>query len=89
MPDGQSPAHSHTNLDPIAVGAQVVTNLQQIVSRRTSPLASVVVSVTQFHGGTADNVIPDQVRLGGTVRTFDSEVRQQTRTPSSRRPPGS
>lgn len=39
-----------------------------------------MVSVTQFHGGTADNVIPDQVRLGGTVRTFDSEVREQTRT---------
>jgi amidohydrolase len=72
-------AFPHLSVDPIAIGAQVVTNLQQIVSRRTSPLASVVVSVTQFHGGAADTVIPDGVRLGGTVRTFDGEVREQTR----------
>ncbi|MHB8642796.1 MAG: amidohydrolase [Gaiellaceae bacterium] len=67
------------SVDPIAVGAQVVTNLQHIVSRRTSPLESVVISVTQFHGGTADNIIPDTVRLGGTVRTFDEAARERTK----------
>jgi amidohydrolase len=72
-------AFPHLSVDPIVIGAQVVTNLQQIVSRRTSPLASVVVSVTQFHGGAADTVIPDAVRLGGTVRSFEGEVREQTR----------
>lgn len=76
---GGHAAFPHLSVDPIAIGSQVVTNLQQIVSRRTSPLASVVVSVTQFHGGTADTVIPDGVRLGGTVRTFDGEAREQTR----------
>jgi amidohydrolase len=67
------------SVDPVAVGAQVVTNLQHIVSRRTSPLESVVVSVTQFHGGTADNIIPDTVKLGGTVRTFDEAARERTK----------
>jgi len=72
-------AFPHLSVDPITIGAQVVTNLQQIVSRRTNPLTSVVVSVTQFHGGASDTVIPDRVRLGGTVRTFDAEIREQTR----------
>jgi amidohydrolase len=67
------------SVDPVAVGAQVVTNLQLIVSRRTNPLESVVVSVTQFHGGTADNIIPDSVELGGTVRVFDKEMREQVK----------
>ena len=67
------------SVDPIAVGAQIVTNLQHVVSRRTSPLESVVVSVTQFHGGTADNIIPDTVKLGGTVRTFDEAARERTK----------
>jgi amidohydrolase len=66
-------------VDPVAIGAQVVTNLQHVVARRTHPNESVVVSVTQFHGGTADNVIPDSARLGGTVRTFDQSTREQTR----------
>jgi amidohydrolase len=69
----------HLSVDPVAVGAQVVTNLQHIVSRHTNSLASVVVSVTQFHGGTADTVIPDSVRLGGTVRAFDNATREQTK----------
>ena len=64
-----SPAH-----DPVAVAAQVVTNLQHLVSRTVDPLRSAVISVTRFHAGTADNVIPEAVELGGTVRTFDPLV---------------
>jgi amidohydrolase len=67
--------YPHLSVDPVAVGAQVVVNLQHIVSRRTDSLASVVVSITQFHGGSADNVIPDSVRLSGTVRAFDNTTR--------------
>lgn len=66
-------------VDPVAVAAQVVTNLQHIVARGVDPIDSAVVSVTQFHAGTAHNVIPDLAELNGTVRTFDAELR--TRIP--------
>lgn len=64
-------------IDPIIVGAQVVTNLQQIVSRQISALQSAVVSVTFFQGGMSHNIIPSSVKLGGTVRSFGPKVRQQ------------
>lgn len=72
---GGHAAYPHQCIDPIAIGVQVVSNLQQIVARNTDPLDSLVVSVTQFHGGTADNVIPETVQIGGTVRSFDARVR--------------
>jgi len=64
-------------VDPIAVGAQVVANLQHLVARGVDPLDSAVVSVTQFHAGTTNNVIPDVAELNGTVRTFDPQVRTE------------
>ncbi|MFD2610301.1 amidohydrolase [Deinococcus taklimakanensis] len=64
-------------VDPIAVGAQVVTNLQHVVSRGVSALDALVVSVTQFHAGSAHNVIPDTATLQGTVRAIDPAVRGQ------------
>jgi metal-dependent amidase/aminoacylase/carboxypeptidase family protein len=60
-------------------GAQVVTNLHQIVSRNVPPVDAVVLSVTQFHAGTAHNVIPGSAELNGTVRTLDPDLR--TRMP--------
>ncbi|MBN6189004.1 amidohydrolase [Aneurinibacillus sp. BA2021] len=62
-------------IDSIAVGSQVVTNLQHIVSRNTDPLDQVVVSVAQFTAGTTFNVIPDTVLIRGTVRTLDQDIR--------------
>lgn len=64
-------------VDPVVAAAQIVTALQTVVSRNTAPLDTAVVSVTNIHGGTAFNVIPQQVRLEGTIRTFDKEVRQK------------
>lgn len=61
-------------LDPIPVGAQIVTALQGLV-RLIAAKNSAVVSVTQFHSGTADNVIPDTVVIRGTVRTYLTEDR--------------
>ncbi|HBA90456.1 MAG: hypothetical protein A2X24_02070 [Chloroflexi bacterium GWB2_54_36] len=61
--------------DPLLAGALVVNALQSVVSRNVSPLQPAVVSVTQFQGGTALNIIPDEVTLGGTVRTYDAELR--------------
>lgn len=65
--------------DPIAAAAQLVTALQTIVSRNTSPLENAVVSVTKITGGNSWNVIPEDVTLEGTVRTFDSAVRQHVK----------
>jgi amidohydrolase len=64
-------------VDPLVAAAQIVTALQNIVSRNVSPLDTAVVSVTSIHGGTAFNIIPQEVTLEGTIRTFDSGVRQK------------
>ncbi|MGG0187201.1 M20 family metallopeptidase [Bacillus rhizoplanae] len=68
----------HETVDSIAIGTQVVSQLQQIVSRLTNPLDSLVLSVTQFHAGTTHNVIPDSATIGGTVRSLRDELRKQT-----------
>ena len=65
-----------TTIDPIICGTQIVSALQTIVSRNVPPLESGVVSVTQFHAGTADNIIPQEVYLSGTTRTFKKEIRR-------------
>lgn len=67
-------AMPHLGVDPIHAAAQIVTALQSIASRNVSPLDQVVVSVTQFHGGDTWNVIPNEVVMRGTVRTFRSDV---------------
>jgi len=64
-------------VDPIAAAANIVNALQTIVARNVSPLDTAVVSVTNIHGGTAFNVIPQEVKLEGTIRTFDNRVRQR------------
>ncbi|HXB57823.1 MAG TPA: amidohydrolase [Vicinamibacteria bacterium] len=62
--------------DPVVAAAHVVTALQTIVSREVSPLRSVVVTLGSIHGGQAFNVIPDEVTLLGTIRTFDADLRR-------------
>ncbi len=66
-----------TTKDPIVVAAQVVMALQTIVSRENSPLDPAVVTVGSIHGGTRYNIIPDEVNLQLTVRTYKEEVRQR------------
>ncbi|MFG3612710.1 MULTISPECIES: M20 family metallopeptidase [Rummeliibacillus] len=73
---GGHAALPHQTVDSIAVAAQVVTNLQHIVSRNTDPLDNLVLSVTQFVGGTTHNVIPGSVDICGTVRSFDADLRK-------------
>lgn len=65
----------HQTVDAIAVGAQVVSNLQHIVSRNVDPLDTLVLSITKFAGGTAMNIISGSVEIGGTVRLFSTELR--------------
>lgn len=63
--------------DPVVMAAQFVSALQTIVSREDSPLDPVVVTVGSIHGGTKRNIIPDEVQLLMTVRTYKPEVRQR------------
>ncbi|HEX8048715.1 M20 aminoacylase family protein [Rhizobium sp.] len=72
---GGHAALPHKTIDPIAIGAQIVTNLQLIASRSADPLKSVVVTVTKFNAGNAYNVIPDNAGFAGTVRTLDPAIR--------------
>lgn len=63
-------------VDPVVCAAQIVTSLQTIISRNLSPFDRAVLSLTAIQGGTAFNVIPDQVSIKGTLRTFDVRVRE-------------
>jgi amidohydrolase len=74
---GGHAAHPKETVDPIAIGAQIVSNLQHIVSRNTDAFEQRVVTVTQFHAGTTDNVIPDTAYINGTVRCFKQELREE------------
>ena len=73
---GAHGAAPHEGLDPIAAAAQIITALQTIVSRNVKPLESAVLSITSIHGGTAFNIIPPEVELKGTIRTYVPEVRE-------------
>src|SRR6266513_1182544 len=70
-------ASPQSTKDPIVMAAQFITALQTIVSREDSPLDPAVVTVGAIHGGTKRNVIPDEVQLLMTVRTYKPEVRQR------------
>ncbi len=69
-------AYPETSVDPIVMAAEFVLSLQSIVSREVSPLESAVITVGSIHGGTKNNVIPDEVRLELTVRTFQDKTRE-------------
>lgn len=73
---GGHAASPHQAVDPIVIGAQLIVNFQQIVARNIDPIEQAVVSVTQFNGGTATNIIPESATLSGTVRTFNRDIRQ-------------
>jgi len=75
---GGHAAHPDLNVDSVAIAAQVVNNLQHVVARNADPREALVVSVTQFHAGTAENVTPGVARLSGTVRSFQPELRRNT-----------
>src|SRR5207247_6839970 len=69
-------AYPHTTIDPVVMGAQLVLDLQTIVSRETKPTEPAVVTVGSIHGGTKHNIIPDEVKLQLTVRSYGDEVRK-------------
>src|SRR5947209_8400189 len=74
---GGHAAQPHKTVDPIVIAAQVVINLQHIVSRNVDPLDAAVVSVARITGGTTHNIIPGGVELEGTIRTMDPTLRDE------------
>jgi hippurate hydrolase len=70
-------AYPHTTVDPVLLAAKTVMSLQTIVSRERNPLEPAVVTVGSIHGGTKHNIIPDEVKLQLTVRSYKPEVRKQ------------
>ena len=68
-------AMPHQNIDPIATAAQIITGLQQIVSRKANPIVPTVLSIGKIIGEGATNVIPDEVYMEGTFRTLNEEWR--------------
>ena len=71
-------AWPHKTKDPVVLAAQTILALQTIVSRETDPTQPAVVTVGSIHGGTKHNIIPDEVRLQLTVRSYADDVRQHT-----------
>ncbi len=72
-------AAPHTTIDPVLVAARTVVALQSIVAREVKPIDDAVVTVGSIHGGTKHNIIPDEVKLQLTVRSYSKEVRQHLR----------
>jgi len=68
-------AHPEDGIDAIAIAAQVIMAIQQIVSRRIAPVSPAVVSVTTIQGGVKENIIADRVELGGTIRSTGGDAR--------------
>lgn len=73
---GTHAAWPHLGVDPVFVGSQIVSALQSLASRVINPVDPVVCSVTEFHAGSAHNIIPPLARLRGTLRTLNHQVRE-------------
>lgn len=72
-------AYPHLGHDPILASAHIITALQSIAARNVGPLESVVVTVGQIQGGTANNIIPECIRMIGTIRTLNDAVKARAR----------
>ncbi|GIK29704.1 MAG: amidohydrolase [Chloroflexi bacterium] len=70
-------AYPHTGVDPIYLFAQVVNAIQGVRSRRVNPTKGAVISIGSVHAGAANNVIPNEVQITGTIRSFDDETRDE------------
>ena len=69
-------ANPQSTIDPIIIGAHLTTALQAIVSRKIDPTSPAVVSICQFISGTKNNIIPEKVYIGGTIRSQDKKIRK-------------
>jgi len=74
---GTHGAMPHAGVDPIVIAGRIVEGLQLVRSRMINPLIPMVVTVGTIHGGTAVNIIPDEVTMSGTIRTINREIRKE------------
>lgn len=74
---GTHAAMPHLGIDPVVVAAHIVTAAQTLVSRRTEPVDAAVLSVTMINAGSAENIIADEAKLGGTIRSLRPETRDR------------
>lgn len=72
---GAHGASPHMSVDPVVLASMIVMDLQTIVSRNLKPIDDAVITVGSMHGGTKHNIIPDEVKLQLTIRTYTQEVR--------------
>lgn len=77
MGEGCHGAYPHQGVDPIFIMAQVINAIHGIRARRINPVRPAVISIGAVHAGSANNVIPDEVSLNGTIRSYDDETREQ------------
>ncbi|WP_234118701.1 M20 metallopeptidase family protein [Clostridium hydrogenum] len=73
---GAHGAHPDSGVDPIVAACSIVTTLQTIISREISPVHPAVLTVGYIQGGTAENIIPEEVKIGGIIRTMKTEDRE-------------
>src|SRR5690625_3179642 len=66
-----------SSTDPIVTAAQLIVNLQTIVSRALDPLEASVVTVSKIQGGHARNIIPNEVKIEGSIRTYKKEIKER------------
>jgi amidohydrolase len=78
--EGCHGASPHTGIDPIYIAAQVINAIHGVRARRINPVHPALISIGAIHGGNADNVIPREVELRGTIRSYSAEIRQQLAT---------
>lgn len=69
-------AYPHSTVDPITISANVITAVQSIVSREIQPTNPAVITIGSIHGGTTQNIIPDEVKISGIIRTMTLEDRE-------------
>jgi amidohydrolase len=77
---GVHAAYPHQGIDPIATSALCIAALQNIRTRAIDPNESMVLSIGSIHGGNRFNIIPGEVKMEGTLRTFNEEIRESVRT---------
>jgi len=75
--EGGHGAYPHQTIDPIYISAQVINAIHGIRARRINPVRSAVISIGSVHAGEANNVIPNEVKMTGTIRSYDDETRHQ------------
>jgi len=75
---GGHAAYPHDTIDPIMIGARIVSAIQTVASRYTNPINAVVVTIGTFHSGSTYNIIPDSAHLTGTIRALTPQVRTET-----------